>query len=206
MRMVIVSVVAVMLLGFLVMLMPPTGSETAKVPEAVPETLADFGNVGEFAFVNQEGVRFASKELEGKVWLAGFVFTSCAAECPILTRKMIEVREELGVDAEAAFVSFSVDPQTDTPSRLREYASHYGSEERWNLLTGDPQKLDTYVKSRLLLPTADDDRERAFIASTGFLHSDKLLVVDRTGAIRYATDGMEPGAVDRLTEAMRRLL
>lgn len=206
MRMVIVSVVAVALLGVFVMVMPPSGSDSEEAPEEVPETLADFGSVGAFEFVNQDGDRFSSEELEGKVWLASFVFTSCAAECPILTRKLVEVREQLGASSETAYVSFSVDPQTDTPSRLREYASEYGSAERWDLLTGDPQELDTFITSRFLLPTAADNRERTFITSTSFLHSDKLLVVDRTGAIRYHTDGMKAGAVERLTEAMRRLL
>lgn len=202
MRMVIISAFAVALLGVVVMLVPRTEVET----ERVPETLSEYGRVGEFQFVNQEGVTFSSDSLKGKVWLAGFVFTSCAVECPVLTRKMVEVREEIGSTAETAFVSFSVDPQTDTPDRLRVYASRFGNTDRWNLLTGDTQSLDTFIKNRFLLPTAMDYQERAHIASTGFIHSNKLLVVDQSGAIRYFADGMESGAVDRLSEAMQKLL
>ena len=181
----------------------PTQEEPVKT---VPVELHSFGSVGEFAFVDQEGRTFSSEALEGKVWLAGFVFTSCAAECPILTRKMMEVRERLGKDSRAAYVSFSVDPQTDTPERLREYAASYGPTGDWTLLTGEADALDALIKEQLLLPVAEDFEERRHIASTHFVHSNKLIVVDEDGAIRYHTDGLEPDAVERLAEAMRRLM
>lgn len=202
MRMALISILAVALLGVVVFFIP----KGKRAPEQVPATLSEFGNVGDFEFTNQDSETFSSEELEGKVWLAGFVFTSCAAECPILTAKMMEVQRSLGEGANAEYVSFSVDPQTDTPARLRDYAADYGGLENWNLLTGDIQKLDSLIKDRFLLPVARDYHERTDIAAAGFIHSNKLVVVDQRGTIRYFADGLEPDAVPRLTEAMRRLM
>ncbi|MBC2605466.1 SCO family protein [Pelagicoccus albus] len=202
MRIVILTLAAVALLGVGVYFIP----HEAEQPESVPEVLAEFGNVANFEFLDQEGAPFSSEQLEGKVWLANFVFTSCSAECPILTAKMMHVREELGTDANVEYVSFSVDPVTDTPERLKEYASDYGSAEDWVLLTGDGEKLDSLIKNSFLLPTAKDYHERRDIAATGFIHSNKLIVVDQKGTVRYAVDGLEEGAVERLSTVMKRLM
>jgi len=134
------------------------------------------------------------------------VFTSCAAECPILSQRVAEVRRNLEGHADAAFISFSVDPGTDTPERLAKFAEPYGREDRWKLLTGDPEKLDTLIKQDFLLPVASDFHERTDIAASGFIHSNKLIVVDQGGRIKYAVDGMERNSTARLTEVMEQLL
>lgn len=202
MRIVLISFALILSLG-LIVLVSPLGKREAEPAEV---ELSAFGSVEDFSLTAQDGEPFASERLRGKVWLANFVFTSCAAECPILTQRMTEVRDNLGNRQDVAFVSFSVDPQTDTPERLRQYAEPYGLDERWALLTGEEQTLDALIKRSFLLPVARDYHERLDVAQTGFIHSNKLVVVDEEGVVRYYRDGLEPGAVADLTEAMVRLL
>lgn len=158
-----------------------------------------------FSLIDQNGETRSLDELKGKVWLANFVFTSCTAECPILSQRLSEVRNDLGDSSEYAFLSFSVDPQTDTPERLKEHAQPYGEDSRWKLLTGDPAILDTLIKRDFLLPAAKTYHERSEIVSTNFIHSNQMVIVDKTGMVRFYYDGMAPEAVETLTSVMQEL-
>ncbi len=202
MRLVVTSLFLVLVVGVAVLFIP-TGVER-RVAEV--EGLGEFGGVGRFAFTDQEGLEFDSSGLAGKVWVANFVFTSCAVECPVLTRRMGELRERFAGRSDVAFVSFSVDPQTDTPERLKSYAEPYGLDGRWVLLTGDERRLDALIKGTFLLPVARDYEERQDLASAGFIHSNKLVVVDGAGVLRFYYDGLEADATERLGAAVGALL
>jgi len=203
MRVLIVAVVLFVLVSIALMFVPVEEGVQMSDAVVVGEPI---GQIGDFSFIDESGAEFSSETLKGKVWLAGFVFTSCTAECPILSQRVAEVRQNLKGHDDAAFVSFSVDPGTDSPERLAKYAEPYGQDYRWKLLTGDPDKLDTLIKHDFLLPVAADFHERSDIAAAGFIHSNKLIVVDQSGQIRYVTDGMEEGAADKITQAMEILL
>ena len=204
MRVLFVAIILFALGGIVVMFIP-LGEQPAGQGAAAVE-LGSFGRVAPFSFTDESGQPFSSESLAGKVWLANFVFTSCTAECPILSERMAQVRRNLGAREDIAFVSLSVDPQTDSPQRLKEYAQRFGEDRRWSLLTGDPSRLDALVKKGLLLPVTQSYVERQELVATGFVHSNKMLVIDRGGSIRFAADGLEAGAVERLTRAMEMAL
>lgn len=98
--------------------------------------------VEDFTFTDQAGKQFGLKDLKGKVWVANFIFTSCATVCPQLTKNMSDLQKaikEKGYD-DVNFVSFSVDPEVDTPSDMKEYASKFEADfSTWHLLTGYSQ-------------------------------------------------------------------
>lgn len=95
-------------------------------------------NVTSFEYTNQEGETFGSKELEKKIWIADFVFTNCKTVCPPMTANLVKLKkmvEEKNLPVE--FVSFSVDPEVDTPAKLKAFASKFDTNfSDWNLLTG----------------------------------------------------------------------
>lgn len=94
--------------------------------------------VPEFEFVNQEGESFGLKDLEGEWWIADFIFTNCTTVCLPMTANMAKLQEmmkEEGIDAQ--LVSFSVDPDFDTPEILKAYGESYKADfSNWNFLTG----------------------------------------------------------------------
>jgi len=98
--------------------------------------------VSEFSFTNQEGEEFGLEDLKGKVWIADFVFTNCTTVCLPMMANMAGLQAKLKEeDLNVELISFSVDPEIDTPEVLKEYAGNYNANlSNWNLLTGYSQK------------------------------------------------------------------
>ena len=97
----------------------------------MPPPLPVLGEVPAFRLTSQDGRPYGSEELRGKVWVANFIFTSCTSSCPRLTSKMAIVQRRIrNTDESVHLVSFSVDPDNDTPARLAAYAEQYHYDHR----------------------------------------------------------------------------
>jgi len=100
-------------------------------------------SVPDFNYQNQNGEEFGLKDLEGKVWLADFIFTNCDDVCWPMTanmKKLQDKAEEEGIE-NIQFVSFSVDPAIDTPEVLIEFADKFQVDySNWHFLTGYSQE------------------------------------------------------------------
>lgn len=96
--------------------------------------------------VNQDGkkVRFYSDVLKGKTVIVNAFFTSCTSVCPPMNRNMEKIQEALGdrVGRDVFLVSMTVDPETDTPARMKEYAKKFHAGSGWLFLTGKKENLD----------------------------------------------------------------
>ncbi|MCB1232520.1 MAG: SCO family protein [Verrucomicrobiae bacterium] len=170
-------------------------------------TIDRYREVSDFTFTNQEGEAVSREELIGKVWVANFVFTSCGAECLILSQKMAALQNRFANREDVAFVSFSVDPQTDKPERLADYGKRWGADNaRWQFFTGDPAALDAIIKESFLLPVARTPMEKANLMTAGFIHSNKLAIVDRQGVVRAYVEGLEANAIDETARVINTLL
>ena len=134
--------------------------------------------------------------------VAAAIFTSCAGPCPKITGQMRRLQDELeGTDVR--LVSVSVDPEFDTPERLRDYAETWGADgERWSFLTGDKEAIYELVQRGFWLAAQEDPE-----APRGFhvTHKSSIVAVDREGVRRGWYDGTDEKATDRLIERMRFL-
>ncbi|MCB1083454.1 MAG: SCO family protein [Simkania sp.] len=112
--------------------------------------------VPEFSFTNENGKTFGSKELRGKIWIGNFIFTSCSGVCPTLTQAMLDVRMKVkNLKGFIHLLSFSVDPEYDTPERLLEYAkNHHYDPKMWSFLTAPQEQIDPFIKDGLKLNLA----------------------------------------------------
>ena len=160
----------------------------------------------EWRLVDQDGHDFGSADLAGDVYVASFVFTRCATVCPRLTAEVSRLerryREE-GVEG-VRLVSFSVDPEHDTPERLRDYAGRRGLDlERWSLVTGDEQEVRSVVASGFAMPMG----ERIDLAGglVDVAHAARLVLVDRDGGVRgyYGSDAV---GLDEVFHRTRQIL
>ena len=145
--------------------------------------------VPDFSLVDDRGRPFGGRDLEGHVVVADFIFTRCTTACPMLTAQMSNFRRRLGPRAERVrFVSFSVDPDYDTPEVLRAYAEGVGADpERWWMLTGPRATIDGLMPSFV----AKNQRAEPGTAPVGefVTHQTRLWVIDAQGRIRGIYSG-----------------
>lgn len=104
-----------------------------------------------FTMTDQSGAEFSSEQLKGRVWVADFIFTNCAGPCPIMTQRMSDLQEQIGPRDDIAYVSFTCDPDRDTPEALHEYGEKYGADfSTWSFLTGPYENIQKVAKGFLL--------------------------------------------------------
>lgn len=168
--------------------------------------LKNYRMVEAFSLTDQHGKTVTRKDLDGKIWVVNFFFTTCSTQCLVLSERMSQLQDRFAANPEVALVSISVDPQTDTPERLATYAQRYKAGPRWSLLTGKPQEIDRLIKGSFLLPVARTDAERNQIYLANLVHSDRMAVVDRLGVVRFYGDGMAPGVLAAISKAVDLLL
>jgi protein SCO1/2 len=156
-----------------------------------------------FTLVDESGKPFGREEMLGRVWVADFVFTSCADACPRLQNKMRRIQERLLPNEQGgniALLSVSVDPERDTPEKLRAYAQAYGARPgMWRYLTGPQAEIErTVVKgfhiAMAKLPAAGPD---SHMEAFDIMHGEKLVLVDRLGRIRGFYDADDADAILR---------
>ncbi len=163
--------------------------------------LASYGVVPPFQLTNQEGQAFGSAQLTGRIWIADFVFTSCAGPCPIISTRMSELQKPLR-DRDVHLVSFTVDPDKDTPAVLRNYADKLHAEPgRWDFLTGSKAALYDLSRNGFKLGVSDGSEEAGVP-----VHSTRLVLVDRKGVIRGYYDALAPDAVTKVLADASHLL
>jgi len=145
-----------------------------------------------FNLTDQEGKPFSSDALRGKTWVADFVFTNCPGACPKMTMRMSGLQKTLARPG-VHFVSFSVDPDRDTPAVLKQYAKNYDADpSRWHFLTGDKAAL--FQAARDMKLTA----EPAGVLGPEIAHAEKFLLVDGQGRVRGAYDSKDDDDMKRL--------
>ncbi len=150
----------------------------------------------------RSGKRFNLAELRGSVWVAGFIFTNCQGQCPMLMSHMSRLQKDLLQFPQVKLVSFTVDPKRDTPTVLSEYAQQWGaSPDRWLFLRAQPEDLQKLLKETFKLTGPGEGN-----GSEAINHSFKLALVDRWGKVRGYHDGTDEGVIPKLVSRVRRLV
>jgi cytochrome oxidase Cu insertion factor (SCO1/SenC/PrrC family) len=125
-------------------------------PGASSARLPIYGSVPDFALTDQHGRLVRRADLEGKVWIASFIFTNCPEECPLMTAEMAQFQSDLANIPDFRLVSISIDPERDTPSVLSQYADRFKADsERWLFLTGDKRAIYRLAREGFRLGIVD---------------------------------------------------
>jgi len=192
-------------------------------PHHSPARLANHGPLPDFSLIDQGGEPVNLSRLKGSVWIANFIFTRCAGQCPLMSAQMATLYEALRDVPSIQFISFSVDPSYDTPERLASYARSYGvHDERWRFVT----EADTTTSIAQLAQqgfrlgvSADGTQEETPPLGGGdgearggpppargtITHSVRLVLVDSHGSIRGYYDATDAQAMAHLHTDARRL-
>jgi len=166
--------------------------------------LPALASVPGFALEDRSGRTIeAARDLRGRVFVADFIFTSCAGTCPRLTGRMLELQRAHGKRDDFRLVSITVDPEVDTVERLARFASDYGaSPDRWFFLRGDKAATIGLAREGFRLAAGTPSAG----ASEDTIHSNRLVLVDRGLAIRGYYDGTDDSAFARLVHDLERVL
>jgi cytochrome oxidase Cu insertion factor (SCO1/SenC/PrrC family) len=122
-------------------------------PSVPTAGLPDYGKIPDFELLESTGEPFSISDLEGKVWVASLFFTHCAASCPMMASQLAKFQASVD-NPDIVLVSISVDPERDTPERLREYAKLTGAKPgRWYFLTGETDTIVELAEEHLKLGT-----------------------------------------------------
>jgi protein SCO1/2 len=157
-----------------------------------------------FSFQDRSGRWVSRKDMEGKVWVTGFIFTRCAGICPMLSAEMKKLQEAWKGNDAFALVSFTVDPQRDTVASLKGYAASLGAEEaRWSFLTGKKKDLYQVIRDGFLL-TAEEDMEGG--PGFEFIHTSRIVLVDAKGRVRGFYDSQQEADMKKLAQDVRYLM
>jgi protein SCO1/2 len=155
------------------------------------------GEVPQFTLISETGQPFDSHSLDGHIWVADFIYTTCDGPCPMMSTQMRRVQEQTAAEySDVRFVSFTVDPAHDSPEVLAAYAKHYNRDpNRWFFLTGEQKLLNAVSLDAFKLNSVDGS----------MTHSTRFALVDRQRRIRgYYITG-EDGFMPRLMHDIRQL-
>lgn len=155
------------------------------------------GQLTDFQLVERDGKPRRLADLKGEIWFAGFFFTDCRGPCPTLVSQMVELSRAVArTKGQVRVVGISVDPETDTPERLREYAARMGVGENFWLLTGPLPEVFRIAREGFKVPV--EENPPAMVPQSGkVLHSTKVALVDGQGRIRGYYDGIQGDLLGR---------
>ncbi len=166
-----------------------------------PPTDDRFNFVEDFTLTECHGQAVTRADLAGKVWVAAFFFTRCAGPCARISAAMSRLQGELAAYPDVRLVSFTVDPEHDTPAVLRNYADKFGAQPgRWLFLTGDEKTI--YRLSRDCFAMAVEQNQGAQrMPGNEIMHGTRLALVDKRGQVRGWYD---PTEEDKLAELRKK--
>jgi protein SCO1/2 len=169
---------AVTLAAALVACVASGGAALVMRPSA-EEAAPRLGRAAEIALIDQDGAPFRLSDLRGRVVVVSFMFTECYDYCPLVTTKLAEVQDDLGAAfaRDVRFVSVTIDPETDDPATLRDFAEITGyNPEGWSFLTGDEAEVRAVARAYGVLMARD--------ARNAISHNLLMTIVDRDGVRR----------------------
>ena len=156
-----------------------------------------YGSVPEFTLTERDGSVVGLPQLRGKIWVADFIYTTCTDTCPLQSAMMAKLQHQYATKPDFQLVSFTVDPERDTPQALTRYATKFQADgKRWYFLTGPKERIVRLVQEEfhLAVATFASDAQPACVIG----HSPRFVLVDKEARIRGYYDSRESEALVRL--------
>jgi protein SCO1/2 len=206
-----IILILILLVPSLAYLVLTTGKHNIKKLQYFgPKTLAPNGKdtiyhaIPAFSLINQDGKPFGDKDLNNKIYVANFFFTSCPTICPKMQTlmKKIQDTDDFKKLNDFKLVSFTVDPDNDTPQKLKEFAKLIKADQnRWFFITGNRDSIYNLAYKGFMVNAMEDEK-----ADGGFLHSDIMLLIDKEKRIRGIYEGTSLKDVKRLIDEAKVLI
>lgn len=152
--------------------------------------------VAPFEFINEAGEGYGTEQLEGQYWLANMIFTSCPTVCPTMTPNMQRLQTAmLDDEIPVTFVSFTVDPETDSPEVLQSYGTNVGADlDSWHFLSGySSDEISDFAKESFATVVQDPGEE-------DIIHPTSFFLVDPSGKVVRKYNGLQANQEDIIAD------
>jgi protein SCO1 len=157
-----------------------------------------------FSFVNQDGKLVTDKDVEGKVYVAEYFFTTCTGICPTLNTNMKRVYEKFKDQKDFLILSHTCDPERDSVPKLKKYADSLGvNTSQWIFLTGRKDSL--YTAARISY-TIDDPANNLKNIEDDFLHTQYWALVNKNGEVKKIYDGLKEKEINAMIKEIEKTL
>lgn len=194
----LVAALAVIIIGFFIFIFVGTHNGDEQLP-----VLGNPGHtVGPFSFVDQVGDTVTQNDLNNRVTVVDYFYTTCPGICPRMNHNLDKIYEAFKSDSTFQILSNTVDPDHDSVPVLEKYSEQYGADPRtWKFLTGNKSQLYNVAIQQYLLSAADSTG----VTST-FVHTQYFALVDQQRQIRGFYDGLKPADLSKLRKDIHILL
>jgi protein SCO1/2 len=163
------------------------------VPEEI-QHIRKYHTIADFALTNQNGDIITQEDYKNKIYIADFFFTTCPTICPIMTKNMADIQQEIINDDDVLLLSHSVTPEIDSVAQLKKYAIEKGVDDtKWNLLTGDKKQIYDLARKSYLAVKTDGDG-----GPFDMIHTENFILVDKQKRIRGFYDGTKKEDIAQL--------
>jgi protein SCO1/2 len=188
--------------GYFLFIAPKNDAGSPDAAKRSAESLPSLGTVPvEPRFIERSGTTMTLGDLRGKVWIAAFIFTRCRGTCPMMSSALSTIQRSIEGMEDVRLVSFTVDPEYDTPERMSEYAKELdASPTQWLFLTGQEDSLQTLAREVFHLGV-----EEGGTAEEPIIHSTRFVLVDGDGEIRGYYEGLDTAERATLLKDVKRL-
>ena len=183
--------------------LPIYGQRSAETKTVNGQRVTDtvYQTIPAFKFINQYGDSIGEKNLDGKIYVADFFFTSCPSICPVMQRNMLKVFDAFKTTPDIKILSFTIDPKYDSVQVLRKYAAKLGvGGNSWWFLQGKKDNTYSLAEKNYLVAVKQDSTVKG-----GYTHQGYFVLVDKLKRVRGAYDGTNPEQVDQLIADMKTL-
>jgi cytochrome oxidase Cu insertion factor (SCO1/SenC/PrrC family) len=162
--------------------------------------------INDFSLTERSGATVRKSDLLGKVWVAAFIFTRCTGPCSQVSGTMARLQQDFADYDDVTLVSFSVDPEYDTPEVLSQYAKNYRADpKRWLFLTGKPDEVYGLIRDGFRL-TAQPNQGADRTPGNEIMHDTRVAVVDRSGEIRGYFQATEAEDIAKLEQKIKTIV
>ena len=155
--------------------------------------VAKYHKISDFKLTNQNGKEITQANYKDKIYVADFFFTTCQDICPVMTKNMYQLQEELKNDNQILLLSHTVIPEVDTVEQLKKYAIENNVDDsKWNLVTGDKKQI--YDLARKSYLAVEDSNFNEY----DMIHTENFMLIDKEKQIRGFYDGTNSEDINRL--------
>lgn len=157
-----------------------------------------------FSFTTQDGKTLTDKDVEGKVYVAEYFFTTCPGICPTMNNNMRKVYERFKDEKDFLILSHTCDPERDSAQVLRHYADSMGvNTNRWIFLTGRKDSLYNMARTSY---TIDDPANNLRNIEDDFLHTQFWALVNKRGEVKKVYDGLKESEINAMMIKIKSML